>query len=270
MGKNPKVSVIMPAYNAESYIREAIESILNQTFKDFELIVINDCSTDRTREIVKEFGSKDNRVKLVDNKKNLRIAKTLNAGLKVARGKYIARMDADDYSYPERIDKQVTLLDSNSQLSLISGNMDICDEDLNIKTRSHFPLKDTRIRNVLLQFNPMVSPAMMWRKEISDNVGGFNTDILTEDYMFIMDMSSKGQLENLDDSLLKYRVLNKSFTSTKMQEAHLSTILVALIGHFKYKYPLSFKTKMLILVRMLVAYFIPPTIWRFISTILRR
>ena len=96
----PKISVIMPAYNAEKYLREAIDSILGQTFTDFELIVINDCSRDDTEQIILSY--QDPRIVYLKNEKNLGVAGTLNRGLEVARGAYIARMDADDRSVPDR------------------------------------------------------------------------------------------------------------------------------------------------------------------------
>lgn len=269
MKTNPKVSVIMPAYNAANYIGAAIESILNQTFKDFELIIINDCSTDNTKSIIKKYGLKDSRIKLINNNENLKIARTLNKGLASSKGKYIVRMDADDWSYPERIERQIKLMDSNPDIVISSGNMEICDEVMTVKNRSNFPLTNNEIREVLLQYNPLVSPAMIWRREISSEIGGFSVNTMSEDYMFLMDMSSKGELANLPDILLKYRVLPTSTSSLRMTEAHLSTIQIAITGHLRYNYPMTTKTKLIILSRFIISYCIPPNIWRFISTVLR-
>jgi glycosyltransferase involved in cell wall biosynthesis len=107
----PKISVIMPTYNAEKYLREAMDSILAQSFKDFELIVINDCSADGTEQIVLSY--QDPRIVYLKNEKNLGVAGTLNRGLQVANGKYIARMDSDDRSVPERFEKQLAYLEEN-------------------------------------------------------------------------------------------------------------------------------------------------------------
>ncbi|PSO83704.1 MAG: hypothetical protein BRC41_11810, partial [Cyanobacteria bacterium QH_9_48_43] len=101
-----KISVVMPVYNGANYIREAVESILNQTFTDFEFIVIDDCSTDRSWEILTKYANQDQRVKLFKNEENLGVTKSLNKGLKLAQGDYIARQDADDVSLPERFEKQ--------------------------------------------------------------------------------------------------------------------------------------------------------------------
>ena len=108
----PKISVVMPAYNAEKYIGEAIESILNQTFKDFEFIIINDGSVDHTKEIIREYN--DPRIVLLENDKNRGIVLSLNKGLDAATGKYIARMDADDIATKDRLEKQLEFLQVKS------------------------------------------------------------------------------------------------------------------------------------------------------------
>lgn len=267
---NPLVSVIMPAYNAEEYIRTAIESILEQTFKDFEFIIVNDCSTDSTLKIIEGYAKKDKRIKIISNKENQRIAKTLNNALKEAKGKYVARMDADDWSYPDRIEKQVRLMEKNPNISISSGNMEICDGNLKVVNISRYPTSNKDIRKVYMQYNPTVSPAMIWRREFSEEIGGFRPETMSEDYMFFMDMSSKGEVANLKDILIKYRVLKTSASSTQMRRAHLSTIQIALTAYLKYNYPLTFKTRIIMMGRFIIAFLIPSSIWRFISSNLRR
>ncbi|MDD2913253.1 MAG: glycosyltransferase family 2 protein, partial [Candidatus Pacebacteria bacterium] len=113
MKNNPKISIIMPVYNVETFLSEAIESVLNQTFYDFEFVIINDGSTDNSLEIIKNYEKKDSRIVLLDNKENLGITKSLNIGLNKARGEYIARMDGDDISEKERIEIQYDFLKKN-------------------------------------------------------------------------------------------------------------------------------------------------------------
>jgi glycosyltransferase involved in cell wall biosynthesis len=108
---SPKVTVLMPVFNVERYLQEAIESILNQTFSDFEFIIIHDPSTDITAEILQSFG--DPRIKITNNEKILGLIESLNTGLGIARGEYIARMDSDDISLPERLEKQVNYLNAH-------------------------------------------------------------------------------------------------------------------------------------------------------------
>lgn len=114
----PTISVILPAYNAERFLREAIDSILRQTYKDFELIILNDGSTDKTEEIALSYT--DARIRYVKNRQNLKLIKTLNKGIELARGKYIARMDADDISLPNRFEEEVKFLEKHPDLSVVS------------------------------------------------------------------------------------------------------------------------------------------------------
>lgn len=266
---DPLVSVIMPAYNAEKYVGFAIQSILEQTYKDLELIVINDCSTDDTKSVIQTYLEKDERVRLIDNPHNMKIARSLNRGIESSKGKYIARMDADDWSYPYRIEKQVELMENDPEIVLCSGNMEICDKDMVVKSKSNMPQEHEKIMKVILQYNPMVSPAMMWKKETSLEVNGFMEDTITEDYMFVLDMSTKGLLINLNDTLIKYRIIKSSMTSTKNMGSHLSSLDVTLKGFLKYKYELSLKTKIIMVLRLLIAFMIPATFWRIISSRLR-
>jgi glycosyltransferase involved in cell wall biosynthesis len=270
MQKNPKVSVILPAYNAEKYIAETIESILNQTYKDFEFIIVNDCSTDSTKEIIENFAKQDKRIRLVSNDRNLKVSKTANKGIELANGEYIARTDSDDWSYPDRLEKQLKFMESNPEVVLLSGNMEICDATLNIKNQTHFPTTNDEIIKVILQYNPTVHSAMMFKKETFKNVGGYGGINSSEDYLLLMKMASKGKIANLDDVLIKYRVLNTSLTSKNKTEMHLATLYCQLDGRLNYKYPLTFKTKLIHLARLFIAYFVPSFIWRFISTILRK
>ena len=119
----PKLSVIMPAYNAEKYIGEAIESILNQTFTDFEFIIIDDGSSDHTADIIKGFH--DERIRFIQNEKNSGVANTLNKGLELSQGEYIARMDADDISLPARFEKQVAFMEANPDVAVVGCGIEL-------------------------------------------------------------------------------------------------------------------------------------------------
>ena len=116
----PEISVIMSVYNGEEYVAEAVESILNQTFSDFELIVIDDCSTDTTGEILKRLAERDERVKVHPNEVNLRLPSSLNKAISLARGRYIARMDADDIALPERLERQYAFMEAHPNVALSS------------------------------------------------------------------------------------------------------------------------------------------------------
>lgn len=118
MNKRPTVTVLMPAYNAEKFIRDSIDSVLSQTYSDFELLIINDGSTDKTEEIILSY--KDHRIVYVKNEVNLKLIKTLNKGIDLAKGKFIARIDSDDVINPDRIEKEIIFLENNKEISVVS------------------------------------------------------------------------------------------------------------------------------------------------------
>ena len=115
--ESPKISVVMPVLNGEKYLAEAIESILNQTFQDFEFIIVDDGSTDQTPEILRSYANKDSRIQIVTNPINRGIGYSRNRGIALSRGEYIANMDADDLCLPERFEKQVRFLDSHPDIA---------------------------------------------------------------------------------------------------------------------------------------------------------
>ena len=165
----PLVSVLMPAYNAEKYIGEAIESILNQTFKDFELIIINDGSKDKTEEIIEEYAKKDNRIVYVKNDKNMKISQTLNRGMDMANGKYIARMDTDDISLEDRFEKQVKYMEENPDCGVIGTCfLSFRDEDKTNTMKNIRPETDHIIRLHGLYCCQFAHPTVMMRKSFFD------------------------------------------------------------------------------------------------------
>ncbi len=122
----PEISIVLPAYNCESFLKEAIESLLNQTFKDFELIIINDGSTDKTEDVIKNFS--DPRIIYKKNEKNSGLVYTLNKGIDIAKGKYIARMDGDDISLPARLEKQKEILDEYPDIAVAASTITFINE----------------------------------------------------------------------------------------------------------------------------------------------
>ena len=125
---SPKVSVIMSVYNGEKYLKEAINSILNQTFKDYEFIIVNDASTDKSIKILEEYAKKDNRIGLIHNEKNIGLTRSLNKAIKSANGAYIARQDADDISLPPRLEEEVNFLDKHPTVGLVGSYAWMIDE----------------------------------------------------------------------------------------------------------------------------------------------
>lgn len=161
----PPISVIMPVYNAEKFLDESIESILNQTFKDFEFIIIDDGSTDNSLKIIRKYKKKDKRIKVLINKKNQGIAETRNKGLRIAKGKYIVTFDADDISLQKRLQIQYYFLERNQNIFLVGGSAIIIDEngrDFGVFKKFNNPEK---IRKKLLKSNPIINSSVMFRNK---------------------------------------------------------------------------------------------------------
>lgn len=203
----PKISVIMTAYNSASYIKEAIESITNQTYKDFELVIVNDGSTDSTLDIIRKCMLKDSRIKVID-KPNTGIVDSANIGLSKASGVYVARMDSDDVSHPRRFSEQIKFLEDNPSISAVSTAV----RHIGDNEHFSFPSSDS----LELGFIPeLVNPALMFkRKDIDKHKIIYQNDHLyAEDCGFLYSLTmSNLKLGNLTKPLLLYRVHNKSVT----------------------------------------------------------
>lgn len=200
----PKISVIMPAYNAETYIKEAIDSILSQTYGDFELIVLNDCSKDRTEEIILSYT--DPRIVYLKNPQNMGVAATLNRGLAVAGGTYIARMDADDISLPERFAQQVAFLDANPQVAVLGTNSETFDENGPLYT-GWSATNPAQMKVDLLFSCGVAHPSVMMRKAVIQQLGGYDPEFEgMEDYDLWCRVAEHHGVTTLEDILLRYRV----------------------------------------------------------------
>ncbi len=195
----PLISIILPVYNAEPYLRQSIDSIIDQTFPDFELIIINDGSTDKSLNIINSYN--DSRIKVV-SRSNKGLIDTLNEGISIARGKYIARQDADDYSAPNRLEKQLYYLENNNNIDIVGSFATVIDEnDQRIRTlfapRTHeqiisfLPLGTTFIHGSVLFRNSGISYDKNYKH--------------AEDYELWTRILSKGQGANIAENLYFYR-----------------------------------------------------------------
>lgn len=201
MIKNPRITVLMPVYNCELYIKEAVDSILNQTFDDFEFLIIDDASTDETVRIIKAYN--DSRIQLIEKPLNSGYTNSLNYGLSIARGEYIARMDGDDISLPERFAKQVFFLDANPDVVLCGTLYSIIGSGEIVK----YPENHEEIKFGLLEGNCIVHPSVMMRKQILDEFSIIYdiTKEPAEDYDMWVRLISLGEFYNIQEALLNYR-----------------------------------------------------------------
>ena len=201
-----KISVVMPAYNADiRYLREAVESILNQSFRDFELIVIDDGSTNETRDYLSSLS--DGRVRLIRNQTNIGVTKSLNIGLRAARGQYIARMDADDLSLPERFEKQLAYMESHPETVMCGSAVQDIGDETRIR-RSRIKDMDAYRIKTLFYYPGPIHPTMFIRRSILDAHGiEYDESLLyAQDYAFCAELGKLGNVEILRDVLLKRRI----------------------------------------------------------------
>ncbi len=212
--KNPKVTVLMSVYNGEKYLNEAIDSILEQTFKDFEFFIINDGSVDRTADILKSY--KDPRIKIINNKNNIGLTKSLNKGLKIAKGEYIARMDADDVSMPNRLIKQVDFLDRNLDVAIVGTNYFRINEKGDIVQEINRKRKDIDIKNNLSKGNQLGHGTLMFRKDCVEKIGFYRATFkYSQDYDLVLRFSDKYKLANIPELLYKWRINSHSVSVSK-------------------------------------------------------
>jgi glycosyltransferase involved in cell wall biosynthesis len=208
---NPKVTVLMPAYNAGKYICEAITSVLEQSFTDFELLIINDGSTDDTEKMIRSFN--DPRIVII-NQENNGIASALNMGLNIARANYIARFDADDICYPDRLKIQYDFITTYPQYSVIGSAADYVDADGHF-IFTHHPVAhlDEEIQQLKYSVCPFIHSSVIYKKELILNIGGYNEHAYTyEDHFLWVNILTHAKACNLSQSLIKVRLNPESVT----------------------------------------------------------
>lgn len=209
-----KVSVVMPVYNGEKYLKEAIDSILNQTYTDFEFIIINDGSTDSTKEIIQSF--EDQRIVVLENEKNLGIVSTLNRGLDCAVGEYIARMDADDIAEKGRLEKQVNTLDGDSTIGVLGTGTRVFGDDIEDK-EMHSTLNPNQLKAELIFSSCICHPSVMIRKKVLDEFGiRYKEEYKgAEDYEMWWQIAAVSKIASIPDILHNYRIHKQQITQTK-------------------------------------------------------
>ncbi len=208
---NIPITVLMPAFNAEKYIADAIHSVLNQSFPDFELLIVNDGSTDATKAIIESFN--DERILLL-NQENGGVAKALNTGLLKARGKYIARFDADDICYADRLMQQYAFMEDNPDYVLTGSDVDYITEDAAFIFHHHcFAYTHQDILKKIHFYCHFIHAWVMNRKKAVLEIGGYNTMAHNfEDYFLWNQLINKGKVNNLPQSLIKVRLNPASVT----------------------------------------------------------
>ncbi|WP_241301479.1 glycosyltransferase family 2 protein [Microbulbifer elongatus] len=204
---SPTVSVIMPCFNSVEYLPQAIESILCQAFRDFELIIVDDASTDGSSEFALAASRVDPRVRYYRNRVNKGVIYSRNFALLKARGRFIALQDSDDVSFPKRLELQVKTFNRFPDVVICGGNTQIIDGEDNVLGFRSYPRSAEKIEKSLLLANPFAASAVMVRREVLVAVGGFGSsgESTVEDYWAWIRVLQNGNGKNLNSHLIKYR-----------------------------------------------------------------
>jgi glycosyltransferase involved in cell wall biosynthesis len=215
----------MPVFDSERFVAEAIESVLAQSFGDFELIVIDDGSRDRSRQVVSRFARRDLRVRLLVNERNLGVGETLNRGWREAQAPYIARLDADDVALPDRLSKQVSFLDGHPEVAAVGGALIRIGETGARGANVTFPLSDRGIRTTLGKRSCIAHSAALIRREALERIGGYRLNE-AEDLDLWLRLSEDWELANLAEPVLLYREHPGQVTLATFERQAVATLAV--------------------------------------------
>ena len=243
LNKKPKVSVIMPFYNCEKYLDKAISSILNQTFQDFEFIIINDASSDRSDEIIQKYLT-DKKIVYIKNRERKGIVYNLNKGIEIAKADIIARMDGDDISEPQRLEVQYQFLQRNPNIALVGCFAKLINEKGEICGRKIKPITHEEIKKDILIYSPFVHPTIMIRKDVFKKVGFYREQY----YVWAQDIDlwyriifSGYEVANIPQYLHQYRRSDSSVVFKYAKQVALIDFRLRKETIEKFKLKLSLK-----------------------------
>jgi len=208
----PKVSVVMAVYNGANYVAGAIESILSQTFRDFEFVIVNDCSEDGTLKVIRSY--KDGRIIVFTNKKNLGQTKSLNVGIRQARGSYIARIDADDFSYPKRLEKQLEFFRQNPDFDVCGASGHILNEDGMVRGERKIPTDEMEIFCRIFFESPIIHISALMKRDKLLMLGGYDESftMAQDGDLWSRFLIHKSRIGNVRDILVAYRIHSGSIS----------------------------------------------------------
>lgn len=238
----PLISVVMPVYNAGDFLLESINSILRQTYRNIELVIVDDVSTDHSWEILQSFARKDKRIKLFRNRKNMGVSVTVKKAISKAKGQFLARMDADDIARSYRLKKQVNYLSSNQEVVAVGGQCQVIDIKGKIIGEKKFPIEFKDIYKSIFTFIPLQQPTLMINrsklpKDFQYYQDGMNT---AEEVELLFKLFQYGKVENLSEYLLQYRLHANNTSLKNLRLTFLLTLLSRVKAIFQYDYKPTF------------------------------
>lgn len=236
MDKKPLVSVIMATFNeTPDFITESIQSILDQTYANFEFIILDDSSNDDTKSAIDKMASLDSRIKIIRKNERMGFVPALNEGLRIAKGDFIARMDGDDISYPYRFEVQLRYFSEHPEVDILGGALDIINEDGNVVSRRIYPLQGLPLKLYTILRDPIAHPTVMMRRERLKQWLYDESYRRGEDIELWLRLRNEGaNMRNIENPLLKYRVIPNM--ETKRDSYHFKYVYRARRSNFNWKY----------------------------------
>lgn len=237
--KNPTVSVIMPVYNGADYLNDSISSVLNQTYTDFELIILDDNSSDSSLDIINSFAKKDDRIVVVKNNPNLGQSPSANKGYRLSKGTYVARMDQDDIMLPNRLADQVSFLDTHPDHFLVGGQVEIINQDGQVQGPKTFPTTHDEMLQAFGKYLPLCHPAIIVRKSkvhTPDRLWFEEGDPIPDTYTFLYYITRE-KFANVPTTVLQYRVHSENGSYQNIRAIFLQTIRYRIKAIREWGYP---------------------------------
>jgi Glycosyl transferase family 2 len=222
MSNSPAISVVMSVYNGAKFLPEAVDSILRQTWSDFEFVIVNDGSTDETWSILEGYRSQDSRLRLVDQEKR-GLTASLNRGCSLSKGEFIARMDADDVAMPRRLEWQMHFMATHPGVGVLGGGFELIDAAGKRLGVSWLPFEDHEIRQLLLDCTAFLHPSVLMSRSVLARVGGYREVKYAEDYDLWLRLAEQTKLANLRKVIHQYRVHPEQVSVSKCKEQALWT-----------------------------------------------
>ncbi len=266
----PLISILMPVYNAHEYLVGALDSILSQTYSNWELIAIDDCSTDDSFLTLAQYERIDPRIKAYKNIVNMGVGKTLDKAVKMARGEFIARMDADDLSYPDRFEKQVKFLLENPDVIALGGQVRLIDDKgKNIGVKM-FPTDSAKLYTMLYTNVPIQHPTLMInRTQLPADFGWYGGWKKAQDLYLFFQLVKYGKLANLSDFVLDYRFYSDSNSLKNPKDTYSITKKIRAEAKSKFGYKPSFKSRLIELEQDVMVYILPNFLIRNLFKLMR-
>jgi GT2 family glycosyltransferase len=265
------LTVLLPVYNGETYLGKAIDSVLSQSYRDFEFLILDDGSQDRTPAILADYARRDGRVRVLRHE-NRGVGYTLNRGLHEARGALIALIGADDIALPSRLARQIEFLESHPDHVLVGGYLRIIDSDDRTIGMRRYPTADRELRNRMLLYNPIGDPTVMYRRHHAVAAGGYTSRFKTcEDYDLLLRLATRGKIANLAEPLTGYRFHAASTKSQRTIRQLQDTLAIRRAATAEYGYSQTPASRM-VSVAQLILTRLPPGLayWLFMKLFIRR